>query len=197
MISPLLVPIVTTIILLVLVDADVMEALAALSFVGFSFCLVPLADIGWMLQRGSAQSLDLPDRRNRTEPLSITILAGSIGLFFYLRSDNLLDTVAILAATYVANLALVLVINLFWKISVHAVAVAGMLSVVLYMLGPTLGFATLSEATLVLVLAVAVPFVGWARLRLRMHTLEQVVAGAALGFVGHWAGLYWMARVLY
>jgi membrane-associated phospholipid phosphatase len=61
------------------------------------------------------------------------------------------------------------VINLFWKISMHAVAIAMLATVgVLY------------SATLGAVLWLCALAVGWARVRTRNHTTLQVIAGLAV-----------------
>jgi len=195
-VSPVIVPIATTAILIWLLGANGGQTLAALAFTAFAFCVVPLFDILWMVSSGKATSLDLPDRNERTEPLTVTILAGLVGLFVYWQAESAIDLVSILAITFVANLVVVLLINLFWKISVHTIAIGGMLGVVVFMIRPVFGLANLLEAWLVAILALLVPLVMWARLRLRAHTPAQVTVGAALGFVGHWAGLYWGMRLM-
>ncbi|HUF11162.1 MAG TPA: phosphatase PAP2 family protein [Rhodothermales bacterium] len=196
-VSPVILPIATTAILLWLLGANRSQTLAALAYTGFAFCIVPLAYILWMVSNGKATSLDVPNRNERTEPLTVTILAGLVGLFIYLQAESAIDLVGILAITLVANLVFILVINTFWKISVHAMAVGGMLGVVVYMIGPAFGLANLIETWLVAILIILVPLVMWARLQLRVHTPAQVTAGAALGFVGQWAGFYWATRMVF
>ncbi len=196
-VSPILVPLMTTGILLLLLGADADQALAAFAFIGFAFAVVPLVDILWMVARGFATSVDLPDRAQRVEPLTLAIVGGLAGLLLYYNSEASIDLVSILAATYVANLAIVLVVNAFWKISVHAVAVGGMLGVTAYMLGPIFGLAAPYEGVLLAGLAALVPLIMWARLHLRAHTMAQVIAGALLGIVGHWMGFYFGTLVLF
>lgn len=196
-VSPILVPLMTTGILLLLLGADADQALAAFAFIGFAFAVVPLVDILWMVARGFATSVDLPDRTQRVEPLTLAIVGGLAGLLLYYNSEVSIDLVAILAATYVANLAIVLVVNAFWKISVHATAVGGMLGVTAYVVGPIFGLAAPYEGALLAALVALVPLVMWARVQLRAHTMAQVVSGALLGLIGHWMGFYFGTLVLF
>lgn len=69
-----------------------------------------------------------------------------------------------------SNTLLVWLINRFWKISIHAVGVSGGVSVLLLTGGSSLWPFLL-----------ALPLVGWARLRLKAHTPAQVAAGFLLG----------------
>lgn len=196
-ISPILVPLITVAILLLVLGADADQALTAFIFIGFPFCVVPLVDVFWMVSRGFASSLELPERKQRLEPLTLAIVAGLAGFFLYYDSDSSIDLVAILAATYLVNLVLLLAVTVFWKISVHATAVGGMFSVIAYVLGPIFGLAAPNEGVLLATLAALVPLVMWARLHLRVHTMPQVVAGALLGMVGHWVGFYFGTLVLF
>ena len=77
-----------------------------------------------------------------------------------------------LVGAMVAGVVVALAISLFWKISIHVACVAGSVAVLAYVLGPSY-----------LLLGVAVLAVGWARVRVRDHTMGQVVAGAAVGAV--------------
>ena len=75
-----------------------------------------------------------------------------------------------LAAANFLQALLFMLITLRWKISLHSAA-AGSLTV--------LGVAAFSMSGLYL--ALTVPLIAWARVRLQRHTLMQTVAGAALG----------------
>jgi len=196
-VSPVLVPLFTTGILLALLGAGTDQARTAFILIGFAFCVVPLVDIFWMVARGFASSVDLPERTQRFEPLTLAIVTGVAGILLYYDTETSIDLIAILASTYVANLAIVLVITVFWKISVHATAVGGMLGVVTYVTGPIFGLSAPYEGVLLTFLAALVPLVMWARVNLRAHTMPQVVAGALLGIVGHWAGFYFGTLALF
>jgi membrane-associated phospholipid phosphatase len=114
---------------------------------------------------------DIPEKGDRTWLLLMVI--GSYGLgalaFFLLQAPWLLTGLMI---CYCSNTIIVLVINLWWKISVHTMGIAGPMAAVIFAVGlPGLLF-----------LGLLLP-VAWSRVYLRRHTLYQVIAGAVLGFV--------------
>ena len=114
---------------------------------------------------------DIPDKGDRTWLLILVIISYGIGAtaFFLLQAPWLLTGLMI---CYCTNTIIVLVINLWWKISVHAMGIAGPMAAVLFAVGlPAL-----------LLLGFLLP-VMWSRVYLRRHTLCQVIAGAVLGFI--------------
>lgn len=195
--NPVVIPIATTAVVMALLGGDQDDMVAAFLFIGLAFSIIPALDVLWMVSRGFASSVELADPNERREPLSLAIGLGLLGLLFYSLLDNAIDLVSILALTYIGNLAVVLVITLFWKISIHATGVAGMLAVTLYFIGPFFRLTIPFEGMLIAVLVLAVPLVMWARVRLDAHTPAQVIVGALLGFVGHWAGFYYGSRIIF
>ena len=70
---------------------------------------------------------------------------------------------------YFVNSIIIVSITLFWKISVHAAGITGPLTVLIYKLG-----------VLYFPLYLIVVPVALARIKLREHTLAQVIGGALL-----------------
>jgi membrane-associated phospholipid phosphatase len=88
----------------------------------------------------------------------------------------------LLLASFVAGFAAVVtftVINLSWKISAHTAFVAASAVIMTFVYGAA------GALTLLLVL-----LVGWARLRLKLHSPAQVAAGAVVAG-GIVAGIFW------
>jgi membrane-associated phospholipid phosphatase len=67
-------------------------------------------------------------------------------------------------------MAVIFGITLWWKISVHSAAAAGVATLIWSLIGATLP------------LLAGVVIIAWSRVRLRRHTVAQTIAGAALGF---------------
>lgn len=132
---------------------------------------LPLAFIGWLRRRGRVSDLDLSVRQERILPLFVTLAAMVAGwlILHWAVAPRLLLA---FAAFNAAQVALFLLISLFWKISMHTTAVAALAVIVGFVLGDA-----------ALLLFPIVPLVGWSRLRLRRHTLGQAVAGALLGIL--------------
>jgi membrane-associated phospholipid phosphatase len=114
---------------------------------------------------------DIPEKGYRTWLLLMVIGSYGVGAtaFFLLQAPWLLTGLMI---CYCTNTIVVLVVNLWWKISVHAMGIAGPMAAVIFAVGlPGLLF-----------LGFLLP-VMWSRVHLRRHTLAQVVIGAVLGFI--------------
>ncbi|MFI9270136.1 hypothetical protein ACIGXM_05400 [Kitasatospora sp. NPDC052896] len=75
-----------------------------------------------------------------------------------------------LVAAMLASLAAILAITTFWKVSVHTAVSSGAVVILALSYGPWL-----------LALYPLVAVVGWSRVKLRDHTLGQVLVGTALG----------------
>ncbi len=114
---------------------------------------------------------DMPVKEDRFYPLLLVILSYIIGVVvLYLIAAPALTTV--LMVCYLVNTSVVFLINRHWKISIHAMGIAGPLTALIYLFGwPGL------------ILTLLVPVVGWSRVHLKRHTPWQVIIGTILGFV--------------
>lgn len=72
---------------------------------------------------------------------------------------------------YISNTFFIFLINRKWKISAHTMGAGGPVAAITYVIGPA-----------GLIFAVILAAIGWARIKLDLHTLSQVIAGAMLGF---------------
>ncbi|MCD2189693.1 hypothetical protein [Actinomycetospora soli] len=142
----------------------------AWSLLGMVFTVViPAAIVDVGVRRGRYTDHHLSRREQRAVPLGLAALSVLVGLgVLWLagapRAIVALQ-VAVLATTVVAT-----TVTLWWKVSFH-VAVVSAAACVLTLLGG--GWWALAW--------LAVPLVGWARLRLTAHTLAQVIVGGLLG----------------
>ncbi|NTV62340.1 MAG: phosphatase PAP2 family protein [Oscillochloris sp.] len=130
--------------------------------------LPPTIFFGIRLRQGAYVDEDISERSQRNEIYlfgMITVLLGVV-LLSLLGAPRPL--VALLTSAALIN-ALCWIINLFWKISVHAAGIGSCATIV-----------ALYSEPLGLLLWVGALSLGWARVRTRNHTLMQVVAGLAL-----------------
>ncbi len=131
--------------------------------------LGPLFYIVMMVQRGRLSDLDIQHREQRARPMVITV--GGVGLALVLSwLGGAPQLLIILAAGSLAQMILILVITLRWKISMHSASAAGM---------AVLAWNVVGQAALPFV--IGVPVIAWSRIRLKRHTPAQTLAGAALG----------------
>jgi membrane-associated phospholipid phosphatase len=138
-------------------------------------CIMPvLLVFRWIegkRHHGQKIDIDIPERKDRNYPLIIAILSYFIGTAV-LYTLNAPTMTTILMFCYFSNTLIVFFINLYWKISIHAMGVAGPTVVLIYAFGP-----------IGAVFATIIPVVMWSRVYLKRHTIGQVVTGALLGFI--------------
>lgn len=126
----------------------------------------------------------VPIREQRTRPYLMAALCYAVGLalLVVIRAPF---SVWGLMWCYATNTLLIALTNLRWKMSAHAMGAAGALA------GLSYGFGAAMLPAYVLL-----PVVGWARLRLRAHTLAQVVAGACAGLLLTFGQLWLISKLL-
>lgn len=131
--------------------------------------VLPICFIAWQFMRGHILSLEMHLRSERVQPYLVSLLC-SLAAWLWLRLGMAPALLTVLAGVGVVQVALMLAVTLFWKISAHSASVAGLAMLALSLFG-----------AVALPLVVLVPAVGWARVNLCRHSLMQVVAGALLG----------------
>ncbi len=131
----------------------------------------PLIYLLWLVHRGTIEDIYMPNRKTRLRPLAVLMvwLLGCLGLIRYWEAPPVVESFVLAATILVGILSLV---TLFWKISFHGAAISAAATTTVMVAG--------SYAWPVVLL---VPLVGWARVRLKRHTLRQVIYGSLLGML--------------
>jgi len=148
--------------------ANLWEA-AKWSFIFIALCMLPIfLVILNMVKKGKLKSVFSNPREQRHVLYvlgSVLVGAALIILVFIGAPDKL---IAALFAGFVSSV-LFMIVNFFWKISVHTAFSSAFFSIALVLYGySALGFVLL------------VPMMAWARVYLKEHTVGQVTAGALL-----------------
>lgn len=133
--------------------------------------LIPAAGLLAFRSAGLVDSLEVGRRDQRILPLVLAVgayLAGSAVLALISARPELVNFMLIFAL----NTALIAVITVFWKISIHTAAFAA--SVV--------AFSLIVSLHLLWLLLLIGPL-AWSRVSLRRHTGVQTIAGGILGAV--------------
>lgn len=171
------------------------EVGAAVMLVILFFGIIPLGYLARMLRRNEVASIEIPVREDRNRPYTVTILssfAAAIPAFVVVPSAAAL--VASLVVCYGLNTTLAALINLRWKISIHLLSITGFLSFLIFIAYPPLPAAAppqpILSAGLLTFVALLIPLLMWARVRVGAHTPAQVVAGAACGLAIPYTELY-------
>ena len=135
----------------------------------------------WLKDKNGGEheiDMDIPERSERNYPLLLVILSYFIGfLVLYILNAPTITTV--LMFCYFSNTLAVFFINLYWKISIHSMGVAGPAAALVYVFG-----------YYGIIFMLIIPVVMWSRLYLKEHTLIQVIMGALLGFLSTSLQLY-------
>lgn len=140
-------------------------ALAAL-FVG----VLPLTFLKHGARRGRWADHHVTDRQLRHIPFLFVIASVAVGIALLIAGSAPRNLIALVAGM-LAGLAVMLMINRAWKISVHAGTTAGGAVV----LTATFGVIGAGVGALIALAA------GWSRIALRDHTTAQVLLGLAVG----------------
>lgn len=176
-VNPFVLPPLLLVAILALHDAPPAEIVIAAGLCVIFLALVPIAVIRWMVGTGRTASIEVLDRKARSAPYLAGFLGTAIalaGLLAFVQTARTL--VLAVAALLCFNTALLALINLRWKISLHAAGAAGFVTILVFA-----SSLTASGWSAILPAAVLVPIVMWARLRTRAHTAGEVWAGAAFG----------------
>ncbi|WP_394251916.1 phosphatase PAP2 family protein [Arthrobacter pityocampae] len=142
--------------------------------------VLPLAVVLVLVRAGRLTDHHISERRQRAPVLAGTLLSIGVGLCLLALLDAPWALVAAVWCT-VAGVALVLVVNLWWKLSAHS-AVAVFVTCGAVAVFVTCGAVTIAGPAALLLLPMPVA-VGWSRVRLGAHTAGQVAAGFLVGGV--------------
>ena len=155
-----------------LVSWDSAPGLAGLAWglLTATFCgLLPAGIVLVGVRRHQWTDRHLRTRQQRPVPLLAGIASFLVGLGMLVVLDAPRQLTALMVAM-LTGLAATLVVNLWWKLSIHTAAASGTVAILILTYGSALTLA---------IPAVAV--VAWSRVRLGDHTPPQTVAGALLG----------------
>ena len=133
--------------------------------------LIPVITILVLQKYGIITDLDASIRKQRILPLSLGVLYAAIG-FIVLTLQNADAIIRGLMFCFITNTVVIILITRYWKISIHAMGVAGLIAA-LWVNGEQ--FPLIMGFILVLVAS--------ARVLLKAHNISQVIVGSLLGMI--------------
>ncbi|MGZ4910707.1 MAG: PAP2 family protein [Halobacteriota archaeon] len=147
--------------------------LFAVTFITTLFAaIVPLSVLLiWETRTNAKFELDIPTRTDRNRPLLVASASYFLGTVVLVAVHAPLLTTVVMLGYCVGTLFLFF-INLYWKISIHAMGIAGPTTVLIFVFGYW-----------GVLFGLLLPPVIWSRVYLKKHTVAQTIAGAILGFV--------------
>ena len=136
-----------------------------------SISIIPFAYVMKMKNDGEIENIDIPDRKKRHGPFiksTILFLITSFMLIL-LRAPQKLVLIMII---YTINTGMATLITKYWKISVHGLS----FGIPIATFGVILSKRYFYFSSLL-------PLLIYSRVKLKAHTVPQVVAGFSLGFI--------------
>ncbi|MGF1425713.1 hypothetical protein [Kitasatospora sp. LaBMicrA B282] len=133
--------------------------------------VIPILFIKWGEKKGHWGDRHVRRRQDRLYVIPGILLSVAAGLTLTYCLGGPREVTALVIAMLV-SLFVVLAITVWWKVSVHTAVSAGAIAILVLAYGPW-----------PLLLSPLVPVIGWSRVKLRDHTLAQVVVGTFLGAV--------------
>lgn len=155
----------------------------AIAFLFYSF--IPLSLSLYLLKKKRITSLDLPNRKARNPLFLYAIISALAACLCFAFTTELSHPLLMMITTiYLINLITGLLINLRWKMSIHTAALAssGAIFFSFSYLSPFFLLLTAKILSLTILL-VLLPLMIWARYRLSIHSLPELLGGALAGFM--------------
>lgn len=130
--------------------------------------ILPFVFVVFLYKKKLINDLHVPRREDRLKPLIVSNLSYLFGFFVFYIFKAPVFLKALFFTSFLTTF-LLSIITYFWKISFHASWIT-FTSITYYVFfGKWLLF-----------LLLFIPLVGWARVRLKRHTISQVIAGSIL-----------------
>jgi len=138
--------------------------------------ILPLLSIFFLIRKGRVSSLEMSNHKERSLPLFIIVLWMSLGFFML---NNILLYAPLLKAEILGAILIILfaaIISRFWKISLHLLAIGGVVGVFI-----ALQLIVGGGGHLLLILILLSGILGVARIQQKAHNHTQVYVGFLLG----------------
>ena len=160
----------------------------------FSTFLIPGVAVGLMRGLNMIKSLSMEERRERVGPLFASCILYSAFYFNVKRSNAMPEPFAVFILGALISLFCCLFINSFYKISLHAVGMSGLVMgmFIFYFTGYSdlvswqIGGQVLSLNFIIIpvVLLILTGIISSGRILLKVHKLDEILAGWMVGVLG-------------
>ena len=155
------------------IGLGLLSAPFSILFCFFCFAFIPFLSILYFYRK-NVVDLYVSNRKTRTPFFLIAITSYSFAALIFLVTNT--KIMFLLAVGYIFVSIILMVVNLFWKVSVHSAGVTGPIFSLIFVFG-------INAVPLTLI----VGLVGWSRIKLKNHTVAQTIAGSlialSVGFV--------------
>lgn len=130
--------------------------------------VIPYLYICFLFRKKEIKDMHIPTREDRTKPLllSCASYAACLGVLYVLDAPLFLKSLFMVIA---ASAIIYTIITYFWKISLHSSWITFIVITFNILFGRWM-----------LLMVPLIPVVGWARVRIKKHTVNQVLFGAGI-----------------
>ena len=150
---------------------DKLSALIYTCITLFFLSIGPLLYILIGVRLGKLSDIDVSRRTQRFRPFIFGIVSAMIGWLILTLTNGPRNLQTVMIITVFSGI-IMMVITLWWKISMHASSLGGVATMLTVLYGAVM-----------LPLFVLLVLVSWSRVVLRRHTVPQVIAGSLAGIV--------------
>jgi len=133
--------------------------------------IVPYIYIRFLYKKKRINDIHIPIKEERIKPLLVSCVSYIICFLVLYIMDGPLFLKSVFAVSVVSTVILT-VITYFWKISLHTSWVTFVVITFNILFGRWM-----------LLLILLIPAIGWARVRIKRHTVIQVISGAGISMV--------------
>ncbi|GCF10195.1 phosphatase PAP2 family protein [Dictyobacter arantiisoli] len=162
-------------IVLMALSTNASNILSSVIITIFFLCVGPMAYIVFGVITGKFTDADVSVRSQRVGPFLFGITSSLLGDVILHLTQGLKNLETVLLLVAICGL-LMMIVTLWWKISMHASA-----------LGAALTALSMAYGKIILPAFVLLILVSWSRVRLKRHTLAQVIAGSIIGILLSWS----------
>jgi len=132
----------------------------------FCFAFFPFLSLLYFYRK-NVVDLYVSKRKARTPFFLIAITSYSVAAIIFLVTNT--KIMFLLALGYTLVSTILMVVNLFWKVSIHCAGVTGPIFALIFVFGIN-----------ALPLSLIVGLVGWSRIKLKNHTFAQTLVGTLI-----------------
>ena len=133
--------------------------------------IIPYLYIHILFRKKVIDDLHISNKGDRIKPLIITIISNVIGfsILYILKAPLFLEAMFLIV---IISTAILGTITYFWKVSIHTAWITFMVITFNILFGKWMLF-----------LLPLIPIIGWARVKIKRHTVKQVISGSVISSI--------------
>lgn len=133
--------------------------------------IIPYLYIRILIRKKVLDDLHISNKEDRIKPLIITIISNTVGfsILYILKAPLFLKAMFLIV---IISTIIFGIITYFWKVSAHTAWITFMVITFNILFGKWMLF-----------LLPLIPMVGWARVKIKRHTVKQVISGSIISFI--------------